>query len=275
MDENSGTGENTRFMMANQASAFNGCCNVYAPRYRQANIFAYFASTPAERDEVLGFAYQDVKRAFVHYLEHDNHDRPFIIAGHSQGSHHAKRLLQEVIDTSDLHQRLVAAYLIGSILIPLSPSWFDSMQHISPCETADDLHCVVGWDSVPEGGPALQRPQQSLCTNPLSWTVSQDRADANLNQGALAAAGALNQAIGRVPDVPSGQLFETLGAPIPGKTWAQCRDGSLFVEAEQGVGFELDAMGTFHQSDYALFYMNIHNNAKLRARRFEANSLSR
>jgi hypothetical protein len=41
-------------MMANQASAYNGCCNVYAPRYRQANIFAYFRGN---RDEVLAFDY--------------------------------------------------------------------------------------------------------------------------------------------------------------------------------------------------------------------------
>ncbi len=89
MDRDSGTEENTAFMMANQASAFNGCCNIYSPRYREANIFAYFGASE-DRDELLGFAYQDVKRAFEHYLQHDNEGRPFIIAGHSQGSHHAR-----------------------------------------------------------------------------------------------------------------------------------------------------------------------------------------
>jgi hypothetical protein len=101
MDENSGTEENTHYMMANQASAFSGCCNIYAPRYREANIFSYFVGSSADRDEVLGFAYQDVKRAFEYYLQHDNQGRPFIIAGHSQGSHHARRLIKEVIDSSD------------------------------------------------------------------------------------------------------------------------------------------------------------------------------
>ena len=42
MDPNTKAEENTQWMMANQASAYNGCCKVYAPRYRQANIFAYF-----------------------------------------------------------------------------------------------------------------------------------------------------------------------------------------------------------------------------------------
>ena len=117
MNPDSGTEENTLWMMANQASAYNGCCNVYAPRYREATIVSYFGE-PSVRDEVLGFAYQDVKRAFEHYLEFYNQGRPFIIAGHSQGSHHALRLLSEVIDSSELHERMVAAYLIGSIVIP-------------------------------------------------------------------------------------------------------------------------------------------------------------
>ena len=35
IDLESATEENTRWMLANQASAFNGCCRVYAPRYRE------------------------------------------------------------------------------------------------------------------------------------------------------------------------------------------------------------------------------------------------
>jgi hypothetical protein len=270
MDVDSGTEENTAFMMANQASAFNGCCNIYAPRYREANIFSYFAGSPADRDEVLGFAYEDVKRAFAYYLEHDNQGKPFIIAGHSQGSHHARRLLKEVIDATDLHQRMVAAYMIGSIVIPVSPSWFDSLSHISPCTSADDLHCVVAWDTMPAGAPPLERPEDSLCTNPLSWRVDEERAAASLNEGALLPAGMLNGAIGRNPDIPAHQTFESLGQPITELTWAQCQQGTLYVEEQQLVGFEVDAMGTYHQLDYALFYMNIHNNARLRAGRYLA-----
>jgi hypothetical protein len=268
MDMDSGTEENTQYMMANQASAFNGCCNIYAPRYREANIFSYFQADPADRDALLGFAYQDVKRAFEYYLEHNNEGKPFILAGHSQGSHHARRLIKEVIDTSDLHQRMVAAYVIGSILIPVSPAWFDSLDHISPCEAADDVHCVVAWDTMPQGAAALERPEKSLCTNPLSWRVDEELAAAPLNEGALQPAGTLNEAIGKNPDTPSGQVFESLAQPINALTGAQCKDGTLFIEEQKRAGFEVDAMGTYHTLDYALFYMNIHNNAKLRSRRY-------
>ena len=146
MDKDSGTEENTQWMMANQASAFNGCCNIYAPRYRQTNIFAYFGDVAA-RDRVLGLAFEDVKRSFEYYLAHYNQGRPFIIAGHSQGSHQAKRLLREVIDSSELHRRMIAAYMIGSIVIPVSPSWFDSLSHIGPC--AAPRICIAWCSGIP------------------------------------------------------------------------------------------------------------------------------
>ena len=121
MNPDSGTEENTQWMMANQASAYNGCCNIYAPRYREANIFVYFSADIKRRDAVLDFAYQDVKRSFEYFIEHYNEGRPFIIASHSQGTHHAIRLLKEVVDRSDLHKRMVAAYIIGSTIIPFHP----------------------------------------------------------------------------------------------------------------------------------------------------------
>ncbi len=270
MDKDSSTEENTSWMMANQASAYNGCCNVYAPRYREATIFSYFIA-PEERDEVLSFAYKDVKAAFEYYIEHYNNGRPFIISSHSQGTHHAKRLLKEVIDSSDLHQRLVSAYLIGSVQIPLSPSWFASMENISACKSANDLHCVVHWDTMAEDSDAIERPESSLCTNPLTWKVNEDFAKANLNEGAVIPAGIYNLDFGKSEDNPTGQAFEKLEAPIVHKTGAQCLNGTLFVNSQEGTDF--DAMGAgssgnYHGLDYALFYMNIHNNAKLRVKAF-------
>ncbi len=276
MEPNSGTEENTLWMMANQASAYNGCCNIYAPRYREATIFSYFGAE-TERDRVLGFAYEDVKRAFEYYLANYNQGRPFIIATHSQGSHHALRLLSEVIDPSDLHHRMVAAYLIGAVVIPVSPTWFAGMTHITPCQRADDLGCVVHWDTMPEGAAPMARPEPSLCTNPLSWQVNETRVDASHNEGAVVPAGTYNAAFGRSGDTATGQQFTALSAPMPGQTWAQCQDGTLFVRKQDGTGFEAMGsgdLGSYHGLDYALFYMNIHNNAKLRTERYLSQALS-
>jgi hypothetical protein len=268
MAVDSGTEENTQWMMANQASAYNGCCNVYAPRYREANIFAYFGSE-AERSAVLGFAYEDVKRAFEYYLAYHNGGRPFILAGHSQGTHHALRLIAEVIDPGGLHERMVAAYLIGAVLIPVSPEWFAGLSHIKPCAAADDLHCVVHWDTMPEGTNPIERGAPSLCTNPLTWRVDEELAGEALNEGALAPTGEYIDTLGKAEDKATGQQFDALGTPEVGLTGAQCRDGSLFAERQTDSAYA--AMGsalmdTYHGLDYSLFYMNIHNNARLRAR---------
>ena len=198
---------------------------------------------------------------------------PFIIASHSQGTHHALRLLQEEIDATRLRSRLVAAYLIGGAIIPVSPEWFASMTTIEPCERAEDLHCVVHWDTMPEGADPMQRAADSLCTNPLTWRVNEERAPAELNEGAVVPEGTYNTAFGSKDDAPTQQTFEALDTPQPGQTWAQCRDGSLFARDQTGTGFAAmgsDEMGTYHGLDYALFYMNIRNNAKLRVNRYLA-----
>lgn len=272
MELDSATEENTLWMMANQASAYNGCCNVYAPRYREANIFAYFSDADV-RDNILSFAYQDVKAAFEYYIKHHNQGRPFILAGHSQGTHHAKRLLAEVINTSDLHQRMVAAYIIGAVENPLSPSWFASMENISACQSATDLYCVIHWDTMAEDSDPVERADESLCTNPLTWEVNEEYAEASLNEGAVVPEGTYTLNFGNNEDEASGQRFEHLDAPMPERTGAQCRNGTLFVASQKDSEFDAmgsGATGNYHGLDYALFYMNIHNNAKLKVRIFEA-----
>ena len=266
MDPDSGTEENVEWVMANQASAYNGCCNVFAPRYRQANIFAYFGSEE-ERDAILGFAYEDVKRAFEYYIENYNNGKPFVLASHSQGTHHSMHLLSEVIDGSDLHERMVAAYIIGAVNIPLSPEWFAGMDNIEPCSSAVDLGCVIHWDTIPEGGPAVARPAPSVCTNPLSWRLDEEAASVEQHAGIVIPQHSYNLFTTGSEDPAQGKIFDALAAPLTGLTGAQCRDGSLFVERLEDPAFLESgfAGSSYHLFDYNVFYMNIHENARLRA----------
>ena len=269
MDLDSGTEENINWVMANQASAFNGCCNVYAPRYRQANIFAYLGSEE-ERERILGFAYQDVKSAFEYYLNNNNNGRPFVLASHSQGTHHSMHLLSDIIDNSDLHERMVAAYLIGAVNIPLSPEWFAEMENIEPCNNASDLGCVIHWDTVPDGGSVLERPAPSVCTNPLVWSLGEEAASVAQHAGIVIPQHPYNLFFSGSEDTAQGKIFDSLAAPILGSTGAQCRDGTLFVERLENPAFGESgfAGASYHLFDYNLFYMNIHENARLRSETF-------
>jgi len=263
LEEKSATMENTQWMMANQASAYNGCCSVYAPHYRQASIYSYFGSDEL-RAEVHNFVYQDVKKSFEYFIENFSNGRPFIIASHSQGTHHSIRLLAEEIDSSDLYPRMVGAYIIGGMI---SKDWMSSMENIGVCESAEQLGCLVHWDTMNVAQINKDMPLYSnnICVNPISWK----------NEGSLSE---LQDAKGAVPvsgefvlefsgdDGPTDQIFTPLEAPLKKYVQAQCKEGALFASDQTGTRFQTfsGSGGNYHGLDYALFYMDIRENAKLK-----------
>ena len=108
-----------------QASVFNKYCRVFAPRYRQANLQAFFTSDKQKAESVLDTAYEDVKAAFIFYMNTYNQGRPVIIAGHSQGTTHAGKLLKEFFEGKPLQKQLVCAYSIG---MPVFTTYFSQMK---------------------------------------------------------------------------------------------------------------------------------------------------
>jgi pimeloyl-ACP methyl ester carboxylesterase len=151
--------------LLNQASAFNRYW-VFAPRYRQAHIRSFFIPDSVARP-FFDTAYADVKQAFLHFLKAIG-QRPFIIAAHSQGTLHAARLLQELIDGQPLQQRLVAAYLIG---LPVPNDYFKQCQ---PCATATSVGCFVSWRTYRRGYvPDFVRQEKftAVVHNPISWRL--------------------------------------------------------------------------------------------------------
>ena len=263
LDANSQTEENTRWMMANQASAFNGCCAVYAPRYREASIFRYVAA-PAELFKKSGdFAYADVDQAFTYFLEHFSKGRPFIIASHSQGTEHGFNLIRRRIDGTPLAQRLVAAYLIGG---GITDKEVDALKTVHACTSPTDLHCVIHWATYGEGANPVRTDTKDklLCVNPLTWRRDGPLAPASLNKGAVVPSGQF-QINFWGSDRPSGMQFPPLAAPLKGHTSAECRDGFLFAQDQKGTPFgRLAIVGNYHGLDYPLFAMDIRENAQAR-----------
>lgn len=246
-----------------QASVFNGCCAVYAPHYRQMTLGGY-VKWSASSDAASDLAYQDVRRAFEYYLDNDNNGRPFIVAGHSQGSRILRRLIEERIDGKPVAKRMVAAYLIGHWI---EADWYQGLRDIKPCQAANDIRCVISYSSFGEGRNAafqrltlgkssnyqpetLKRPY--TCINPLSWTTGTARAAKSLNLGAWVYGPGTRP---RAPDV--------------GMVSARCKDGALYVSKAVKVYEDLVIpFGNYHNVDYNLFYMNIRENALTRATAF-------
>jgi len=257
-------------MLAAQASAFNGCGNIYAPEYRQASIAAFLQPhiAPQRTDafQALDLAYSDVARAFDYFIAHYSQGRPFIIASHSQGSTHALRLLAEKIDRTPLYPRLIAAYVIG---YSMPVDYFERVyQDIQPCTSPTQTGCLIAWDTVREGAwaPTLSvhryphgweyaRGKALFSVNPLSWTTTNERVPASANLGALKAS--------MVPlsEHPDGCVFKGIS---PQHTWAQCHEGRLWVSDQSGSAFH-DDFGIYHLFDFGLFWMNLRENSLARA----------
>ncbi|HUJ03438.1 MAG TPA: DUF3089 domain-containing protein, partial [Rhizomicrobium sp.] len=257
--------------LRNQASAFNGCCAVYAPRYRQMT-FGGFLEPSADSKAAMDLAYSDVKRAFQFYLAHYNHGRPFIIASHSQGSRHAKRLVQDVVDGSPLMKQFVAAYIVGNWL---DENWFKSLKDVKLCERAGDTGCVVTWSSLDDGADAQQQREdfvsrsglpaddashEYVCTNPLTWTTADVLAPASDDLGGWVYGG------GDAPRPPDPHLVSM-----------RCDDGALFVSRPDDWIYRAKMLpgGNYHDYDYQLAYMNIRENAKARVGAFLKNNIQK
>ena len=267
LEVESATKENTQWMMANQASAYNGCCSIYAPHYRQASIYSYFGSDEL-REEIHAFVYQDVKKSFEYFIENYSKGRPFILASHSQGTHHSIRLLAEEIDGSDLHSRMVGAYIIGG---EISKDWIKGMSDISICDSPSQLGCLVHWDTINVTylNKDMPRYKNNICVNPITWKNEGSLSDLADSKGAVYVSGQFALDF-TGDDGPKGENFGPLEAPIKQYVQAQCKNGILFASDQTGTRFQAfgGSVGNYHGLDYALFYMDIRENAMLKVKTY-------
>jgi len=224
----------------NQASAFNQAGRVYAPRYRQAHLEAFYTDDRIVGEKSLDFAYEDVKASFRYYMKHENNGRPIIIAAHSQGTRHAKVLLAEYFDGTELLDQLVAAYVLG---IPVLK---DQYGKIPPCQSEDDLHCFLSWRTFKKGYIPENLPtgDNIAVINPLSWENNESLIGKEENKGGLL------------------RDFEKL---YPQLSDAQIHDGLLWASKPKFPFSFLFTRKNYHILDVNMFYVNVRENAQHRA----------
>ncbi|QQR96781.1 MAG: DUF3089 domain-containing protein [Sphingobacteriales bacterium] len=226
-----------------QASVFNAACKVYAPRYQQAVLHNFFARNSDKSKEAFNTAYQDIKAAFEYYLKNYNQGRPIVIAGHSQGSMHAARLLKDFFDGKDLHKQLVAAYLIG---YPTFPNQF---QYLKVAEHADSLGAIISYNAFLLGtdGSFSDAYKGAMVVNPLSWNTTNEFVDASKNLGGI--------------KKNKNEIFPKL-------LGAKCGNGILEIQKPNISGYVPLLKNNYHIHDYSLFYMNIRENVEHRVNLF-------
>jgi hypothetical protein len=228
--------------IAQQASVYNGHARVYAPRYRQASLHNFFRKDDSKSRRAFEIAYSDVRRAFEYYLEHCNEGRPVIIAGHSQGSMHGKRLLTEFFDGTELQSRLVAAYLVGHKVAA------DEFRLIPVCESAGATGCVLSFSTYGwEAKPRHEDYSNAICVNPMNWQ----------KDGGLVAR-----------DGHAGAVPRTFDRIDPNLVSCKCVNNILWITKPKERGYAMMGGKNYHLMDYSLFYMDIRRNVEERISAF-------
>jgi hypothetical protein len=166
------------FIVKNQAARFNSLCRVFAPIYRQITLSVIF-NDMLEGDREL--AYGDVADAFKHYIANENEGRGFILIGHSQGSGHLTRLIQEEVEQNDaVLEQMIAAYLLGTtVAVPKGRDVGGTFDRVPVCRSSDQTGCLVtysSWrDTDPPDDNALfgdtgEEDTVAACVNPADLT---------------------------------------------------------------------------------------------------------
>ena len=230
-------------LLTTQAGVFRNDASLYAPHYRQATIFVLNTAEDSAERQSLDLAYDDVERAFDHYLHNWNNGRPFILAGHSQGSNLVLWLLERRFDDSALREKLVAAYVIGW---SVTGEDLKKYPQLKMSEAPDETGCIISYNTQ-EANPAVTIVRQGgIGVNPLTMTLTTDPVPAEQNLGAV--------------------FFTESGVQeIPHYSGGQTVDGAFVVprpfNAEQ---LNSGNPGFYHRYDYNFFYKNLMENVRVR-----------
>lgn len=162
-----------------QLARFASVCKTYAPLYRQVTLAALpRAFAGQDLSENFAIAYHDVGKAWAEFLARRNQGRPFVLIGHSQGSIHLLKLLQEEIEGKPVAKRMLSAILLGwPVEVPEGRRVGGSLKSTPLCSKFGETGCVITYmtfraSSPPPANAFLGRASKpgmtAGCTNPAA-----------------------------------------------------------------------------------------------------------
>jgi len=205
--------------------------------------------------EANDIAYNDVRRAFIEYYNEKNNGKKFILAGHSQGSYHAIRLLNELIlKRKDMRENLLLSYLPG---MPLE----DVFVEINECKSPSEVDCFLSWNTYGKGHIPYLYNDKIIASNPISFISDSRLSFLDDHKGIL------------FPNVFQLAKYKLFNFKI--KQLKIKKKNSLQVQSENGTLQvkninlpipikKLYEWKDYHIADYNLFWLNIRENLRLR-----------
>jgi hypothetical protein len=249
-------GSNAAF--ARQATAFETVGNIYAPYYRQADAtYTLTLPTLAEREQVIaGAPTLDAMAAFDYYIKNFNKGRPFILAGHSQGSNVLLNILADYMKANPtVYARMVAAYVVG---YSVTDAYLAKNPHLKFATGADDTGVIISYNtqspSIAKGANPVVL-DGAIAINPITWT--RDETTALTSQGL----GSFMPVAGVLSQVP--QYADATVSLDKGVVFCSTADEALLHTLSSGF-----PIGVYHSFDYLFYYDNLRANAANRVTKF-------
>lgn len=251
--DNKNMRDRARLIYENQATVYEESTNVFAPFYRQSNIYAV-----ANLDHKALEEYQtkeqrtDVYAALDYYFENYNNGRPFIIAGHSQGSIMTKIVLGEYMQAHpEYYKRMVAAYPIG---FSITKDWLEERPYLKFAQAADDTGVIVTWNTEGKGNKGQKNlvvEPDAISINPINWKLDDTYAGFDENKGSRI----FNEKTGKyeiIKGLADAQVDTERGVVI-------CTTKDVEYAPAYLFGPE-----SLHSHDYDYYYENLRENVKTR-----------
>lgn len=238
---------------------FSESTNVYAPFYRQSNLGVIAGLSG---DELLEFQMReqrtDVYAALDYYFTHYNNGRPFILAGHSQGSVMLKLVLREYMQAHpEYYERMIASYVLG---YSITNEDLEINPNLRFAEGADDTGVIVSWNTEgPSNGDNFCVLPGALAINPLSWKRDGNYAPISANKGSrIIVNSATNEVDDRIPGVADARVDLSRGVVV-------CTNSNLSYIKVDNLGIPaVFGEKSYHNGDYLFYYYNIMENVAVR-----------
>jgi len=244
-----------------QAGVYSYSANLFAPFYRQQSgavqdEFTAKGGTNMFIDSSFQFGARDVEAAFDYYIKHLNQGRPFIIAGHSQGTMTLIDLMRKRFNDHKLQKKLVAAYLIGYSVTKDDLKKYPWMKR---AQGAEDTGVIITYNTEAPGStgsPVCLKG--AIAINPLNWKNDSTLAKRSAHLGAV------------FFDNSKGEFIEEIDNFA--EAYVDTDKGVLIIKnMKKPVSSKIDLIhfgrfpaGVYHKFDYAFWFNNLKKNVKKR-----------
>ena len=155
---------------ATQASVFEESCNLYIPYYRQFTVAALLDMNENSPEALNYCVSRDIYRMLDYYFENRNEGRPFILAGHSQGSMWLTLVLEDYMARHPEYlENMVAAYVIG---YSVTEEYLARNPHLKFAEGAEDTGVIVSYNTEGPGNCDQYNcvvQEGAVAINPINW----------------------------------------------------------------------------------------------------------